>query len=64
MTSEILSQIIQHKIDLDWVPIGVWLEIKGETGITTKSVLSRYKDVGGDQVKALELGVKRILEVK
>jgi len=62
--SEVLSQIVENKIDLDWVPIGVWLQIKDKTGITTKSVLSRYKDVGGDPIKALELGVKRILEDK
>lgn len=64
MTSEILSQIIEHKIDLDWVPIGVWLEIKAPVELGTKSVLVKYKEVDGDPVKALELGVKRILEIK
>jgi hypothetical protein len=59
-----LDLIAKHNIDLDWVPIGLWLHIKGETLASTKPILVRFKDpeVNHDKVKAIEVGVQRILE--
>ncbi len=57
-----LEKITEYQIDLEFVPIGVWLIIKGNLPINTKSLLVKYKDVGYDRHKALETGIKQLLE--
>lgn len=53
------SLIAQHKINLDWVNIGLWLTIKGNLPFNDKSILVKYKSLK-DGEDILEVGVKLI----
>ena len=55
----IQSLIVQHKINLDWVNIGLWLTIKGNLSFNDKTILVKYKSLK-DGEDILEVGVKLI----
>lgn len=59
--NDVCKQLMEHKIDLEWVNIGVWVSIKGkQVAIVGRTVLVRYKEVlDGEDI--IEIGIKRIL---
>jgi len=58
----IANTIIQNKISIDYCGKSIWAGIKNSSGLVIKNSHVKFKETNGDEGKALELAVKRLME--
>ena len=57
----ILQTIIDNKISIDYCGKCVWALIKNNSGVVIKNSCVKFTETDGDEAKALELAVKKVL---
>lgn len=58
----IANTIIQNKISIDYCGKSIWAGIKNSSGLVIKNSHVKFNETNGDEGKALELAIKRLME--
>lgn len=58
----IQNAIIQNKISIDYCGKSIFAGIKNSSGIVIKNSCVKFNETSGDEQKALELAIQRVLE--
>jgi hypothetical protein len=56
-----LELIVKHKISIDYCGKAIWACQKNTSGVIINQVMVRFKETFGDEAKAVELAVNKLV---